>query len=181
MNDRAESTRGLMLILAAIVVLAIVVLNARHHFSVIAADAPVTSLLPDRIDAQRGRITLKPHEFDRTPIDPQRAPGAVDYAAYAGRSVRVRGWIVTPEGSLGEHVIAIVDGHVRTEITPGYGISRPDVAQALNNVKLQLSGVDTTFSAVGLKRGDHRVTFAVASEDRGTLYSLASSPTFRIP
>ncbi len=181
MKERHEATRGLFLIFAAIVVLAIVVSNARHHFSVIATDAPVADTSPDSTDAPRRRKTFVPHEFDRTPIDPRRTPGAVDYAAFEGRRVHVRGWIITPEGLLGEHVIAIVDGDVRIEITPEYGKSRPDVAKALNNENLQNSGIDATFSPGGLKRGDHRLTFAVASKDGRTLFSLATSPSFRIP
>ena len=181
MTSRHEATRGLLLVLVAIVALAFAVSNARHHFASIAADVrypPLENGKNVRLISER--IALVPHAFDHVPIDGTRhAIGALDSAGYAAGRLHVQGWIVTPNRDLGTHVVAIVDDAVRIEITAGYGRERPDVVDALASASILRSGIDITFALPKLARGAHRITFAVASNDGATLFALDAERSFR--
>ena len=183
MTSRHEATRGLLLVLAAIVALAFAVSNARHHFASIAADVrfpPLENGKNTRLISDG--IAPVPHAFDNVPIDEtQHAVGAMDGAGYTARRLHVRGWIVTPSRDPGTHVVAIVDDAIRIEITSGYGSERPDVVGALGSTNALHSGIDTTFTLPKLARGAHRITFAVASNDGATLFALDAERSFRVP
>ena len=183
MTSRHEATRGLLLVLVAIVALAFAVSNARHHFASITADVRFPPLKNGKnVRLISERIALVPHAFDHVPIDGTRhAIGALDSAGYGAGRLHVQGWIVTPNRDLGTHVVAIVDDAIRIEITSGYNQERPDVVGALGSTNVLRSGIDTTFILPKLTRGGHRITFAVASKDGSTLLTLNAERSFRIP
>ena len=182
MTSRHDATRGLLLVLAAIIALTFAVSNARHHFASITADAhfpPIETVANARRASDR--TAPMPHRFDRVAIDKTYAIGAVDGANIVDGRLHASGWIVTPGRAPATHVVAIVDGAIRIEITDAYGRERPDVVRFLGTANALRSGIDGVFTLPKLARGEHHLTFAVASDDGRTLLALEAERSFRVP
>ena len=182
MIPRHEATRGVLLVFAAIVALTFAIFNARHHFASLTADARFPSL-ESSVRARRSfdPTLLVPHAFDHVPLDEIHAIGAIDLAEDLDRRLHVSGWIVTPSRAPGTHVVAIIDEVHRIEITADYGRQRPDVVRALGTATALRSGIDGVFTLPKLARGEHHLTFAVASDDGHTLLALEAERSFRVP
>ncbi len=182
MMARQEATRGLLLVIAAVVALAFVVGNARQHFASITAESrfPAGKNAQNTSNASE-RFSIKLHAFDREPISNGRAIGAIDAVTFVRAGLHVQGWILTPSRTQGSHVVAIVDDVFRSEITPGYGRARPDVDRALGTESALHSGFDATFALPGIKNGAHRLKVAVARNADKALFSLNAETTFYIP
>lgn len=178
MSERREAWAGVAILLFAVVTLVLVVTNAHRHFANLVVDAPDTIVDPLPV--------FKPRSADmkgsvRGLIASRHAVGSIDEATPVrpGR-IRFRGWIVTPSLKVAERVVAVIDGTQRYDISPDYGISRPDVAHALTRTELTNVGVDATISTSTLRGSRHRITFAAASRTALTLDSLAIDRAFEI-
>ncbi len=103
----------------------------------------------------------------RGSLDPQGGSSTA-----RGSTLRVTGWIANltdsdPPG-IGEVRVydgSIADSHLLGSAT--LGVSRPDVAQALGNPKLQTAGIQVDLNTTGLAEGAHTLLFAARTRSNG--------------
>ena len=95
-----------------------------------------------------------------------------------GANVMVHGWAGDPASKVAAHgLLVIVDGKRRTDASPSYGKSRPDVAAAFNTAGMLRSGYDIPLSTVGLMPGTHTLQIAVLRPDNRTFVIVTPTPT----
>ena len=186
MNTTDDARRGVVLCLLAVLVLAFDVYDENRHFVAITNLANKSSTLragqesnPDAVATPR-HLPIVAHAYDRQPIAPLSALGSVDDANVRERNLYVRGWIALHDQKLADHVLVLLDGRKRYEISAGYGALRSDVATALQNPNLAHTGVEANISIANMTKGEHIVTFLACRQNDQTLEELPSPKSFTI-
>lgn len=117
--------------------------------------APLRSLFSGNVAALTPSKSNAPGSIDEVRISPDK------------RFAFVQGWVADPATKGSAYgVILIVDGRLRFNATPYYGMSRPDVAQALNSPDAGRAGyAGAVITLAGLGAGLHVVQSAAVTSD----------------
>ena len=172
------SIQGALPIVVLALTLVVSVVNFGHQF-----EPAVTrnTLLPSASTSILARVDEVPtHTYDRIPIASERAIGYIDSVRVTARSIIVRGWIVTPNRTLAQQVIVLIDDSPRFEITSGSGVPRPDVAVYLNQADLGASGIFTTLLKKSISKGVHRLRLAAFIPENNAIYTVEHTIEFKI-
>ena len=139
----------------------------------VVAEAPAASAVPA---AQTASVpsavplrSLFAGDVASLKADISNAPGAIDEVRVSPdkRFAFVQGWVADPTTKASAHgVLLIVDGRTRFNATPYYGVSRPDVAQALSSPGAARTGyAGAVISLSGLAPGAHVIQSAAVTSD----------------
>ncbi len=185
MSPLRESDRGLVILAAAVVTLAIVAVDARQHFATMSAGGAGA--------AARAGASAGPAATDAPPLSALKAVaagarGQVDIVYAGGQALRpdahgialaapaalsVEGWAVatTPPGALAGVLLSVDGGPpLRAE----YGRERSDVAGALNCAGCAASGFVAAVDQAHMRPGSHRLVLRYVLPGGGTY--VASAP-----
>lgn len=114
-----------------------------------------------------GIMTAGCKSSPKTVFDPSKAvktdAGFVDAVeplkVASGAAIHAGGWAADLKAAVPANDIVVLSDGNQIPFEPKIGISRPDVAKALNNAALEKSGWDGSIPAASLGKGKHKLEF----------------------
>jgi hypothetical protein len=133
------------------------------------AEAIIGGRLPQAPQATLYSVDVLSHAGVDTLVSGTNAP----FSVKRGDAVQITGWAIdlAAKAEAGG-VVALVDG--ASAVRAKYGISRPDVAQALGSLAYEMSGFEVTIDTAGLTAARHQISFAILDRGSRACYPVKS-------